>query len=296
MRHLIIYEMIEAVHRYGSIRKAAEDCNITSSALNRRIQAFEAEFGSEIFERVPQGMRLNAAGELLLQFIRQQQHELSRVNSQVADLSGVRRGHVKIACSQALIPYFLPYEISKYRSEFPDVTFSVNVRDRIEAEQALLNFESDIALVFEPAHMVTFEIIHAVHQPVTAVMSADHPLAHRETLRLRECIEYDLVLPAKQFGVRMLLEAAASRLGRKLEPVLETESFDMVRHFPAYSQAIGFQIPVGLNRSARTDMAYVPISEKDVSGGELYLGHLKGRALPVAALKFANQVAAALSN
>ena len=86
----------------------------------------------------------------------------------------------------------------------------------------------------------------------------------------------------------MLLDQGASRLGRKLEPVLETDSFDMVRHFSAYGQGIGFQIPVGLNALARPDMAFVPISDRDVAGGELYLGHLKGRTLPVAALKFAN--------
>lgn len=295
MRHLLIYDMIEAVHRSGSIRKAAEDTNITASALNRRIQSFETEFGSEIFERLPRGMRLNPAGELLLHHIRMQRQDMSRVHSQVADLSGVRRGHVKIACSQALLPYFLPREISTYRAEFPDVTFSVNVRDRIQAERDLVTFDSDLALVFEPAHMVDFEVLHSVHQPVMAVMSRGHSLANRPVLRLRECLDYDLVLPAEQFGVRVLLDQAARRLGRRLEPVLETDSFDMVRHFAAFGQGIGFQIPVGLNAEARPDMAFVPLSDKDVRGGELFLGHLKGRTLPVAALKFASQVVLALS-
>lgn len=294
MRHLLIYDMIEAVHRSGSIRKAAEDTNITASALNRRIQAFEEEFGSAIFERLPRGMRLNPAGELLLHHIRQQRQDMARVHSQVADLSGVRRGHVKIACSQALLPYFLPREISRYRAEFPDVTFTVNVRDRIQAERDLASFESDLALVFEPAHMVDFEILHAIVQPIMAVMSQAHPLATRAALRFRECLDYDLVLPSQQFGVRGLLEQSARRLGRKLEPALETDSFDMVRHYAAYGQSIGFQIPVGLNALARPDMAFVPLADQDVAGGELFLGHLRGRSLPVAALKFASQVAMAL--
>lgn len=294
MRHLLIYDMIEAVHRSGSIRKAAEDTNITASALNRRIQAFEVEFGAEIFERLPRGMRLNPAGELLLHHIRIQRQSMARVHSQVADLSGVRRGHVKIACSQALLPYFLPREISRYQALFPDVTFTVSVRDRIQAERDLASFESDLALVFEPVHMVDFEVLHAIGQPVMAVMSRAHPLAQKRELRLRECLEYDLVLPTQQFGVRVLLDQAARKQGRKLEPSLETDSFDMVRHFAAYRQSIGFQIPVGLNRKARPDMAFIPLAEQDVSGGELYLGHLRGRALPVAALKFASQAALAL--
>ncbi|MEM6634715.1 MAG: LysR family transcriptional regulator [Pseudomonadota bacterium] len=295
MRYFLIYDMIEAVHRSGSIRRAAEDTNITASALNRRIQAFEEEFGSEIFERLPRGMRLNPAGELLLHHIRTQRQDLARVHSQVADLSGIRRGHVKIACSQALLPYFLPREISKYRAEFPDVTFTVNVRDRIQAERDLSNFESDLALVFEPVHMVDFEVLHAIHQPVMAVMAAGHPLANLKSLRLRDCLEYNLVLPAPQFGVRVLLDLAAQRLGRRLEPVLETDSFDMVRHFATYGNSIGFQIPVGLNASARPDLAFVPMADRDVRGGELFLGHLRGRTLPVAALKFASQVVGALS-
>ncbi|MEM6665046.1 MAG: LysR family transcriptional regulator [Pseudomonadota bacterium] len=296
MRHLATLSLIEAVARAGSIRKAAEDTNITSSALNRRIQSFEDEFGAQIFERLPRGVRLNAAGELLIQHIRAQRQDLARVQSQVVDLSGMRRGHVKIACSQALIPYFLPRQISLYRSEFPNVTFAVNVRDRIQAEHDLSTFESDLALVFEPLHMVDFEVLHTAHQPIMAIMSRDHPLAGQTELRLRDCLDYDLVLPGRQYGVRFLLEQASKRMGRRLEPVLETESFEMVRHYAAFGQSIGFQLPVGLSAMARPDMAYIPVSEKDVAGGRLLLGHLRGRTLPVAALKFASQIATALND
>lgn len=296
MRHLRIYDMIEAVHRAGSIRKAAEDSNITASAMNRRIQGFEAEFGFEVFERLPTGMRLNPAGELLLHHIRERNQDLARVQSQVADLSGVRRGHVKIACSQALLPYFLPEQIAVYRRDFPGVTFSVNVRDRIQAERDLSNFESDLALVFEPVHMVDFQVLHAVGQSVMAVMSTNHPLAGRTELRLRDCIDYDLVLPGPQFGVRGLLDQAATRIGRPLKPILETESFEIIRHYAAYGETIGFQIPIGLSAEARSDLKIIPLSSRDVVGGRLLLGYLRGRTLPVASLKFATQVATALGN
>lgn len=296
MKHLLIYDMIEAIHRAGSIRKAAEDMNITASALNRRIQAFESEFGCEIFERLPRGMRLSAAGEALVHHIRMQKIDLLRLHGLVADLSGVRRGHVKIACSQALIPYFLPKQISIYHADFPGVTFAAKVRDRIQAESDLATFESDIALVFEPVHMVDFEVLRRIRQPVVAVMSRTHPLASRTALRLQECMEYDLVLPTAQFGVRMLLDNAAHRVGQQLTPSVETDSFEMIRHFVTHGQSIGFQIPVGLDQQAQPDLACIELAKKDVAGGELFLGHLKGRALPVAALKFANQLALALDD
>ena len=89
MRHLKDFEFIEGVVRAGSIRKASEDMNITASALNRRINKFEEEFGYEIFERLPRGVRLNPAGEMLMQHIRTQNSDFARLKSQVADLSGV---------------------------------------------------------------------------------------------------------------------------------------------------------------------------------------------------------------
>lgn len=111
MNYLKTFERIIAVLWAGSIRKAAKDMNLTATALNRRIQGFKTEFGSLIFEQRPRGMRLNPAGELLMQHIRARRTDLACVQSQVADLSGQRRGHVSIACSQALSLYLLPDQI-----------------------------------------------------------------------------------------------------------------------------------------------------------------------------------------
>lgn len=295
MKHLKTFELIEAVVRAGSIRKAAEDTNLTASALNRRIQGFEQEFGWPIFERLPRGMRLNPAGELLMQHIRVQKTDLARVQSQVADLSGQRRGHVSVACSQALLPYFMPQQIALYRAAHPGVSFTVNVRDRAQAEQDLAAFASDLALVFEPVHLVDFEVLFALPQPVHAVFSTHSPLAAKPELRLRDCLSHKLVLPTARYGVRHLLEAAATRRNQTLNSVVETESFEMIRHYVTRENAVGFQIPIGLDTTAQQGIAHAPLSEKDIPRGRLLLGQMKGRALPVASLKFAQQLAAALA-
>ncbi|MBO6919887.1 MAG: LysR family transcriptional regulator [Rhizobiaceae bacterium] len=292
MRHLITFQYIEAIARAGSIRKAAEDMNITASALNRRIQRFEEEFGSEIFERLPRGVRLNPAGELLIRHIRNQESDLRRVQSQVADLSGIRRGHVSIACSQALVPYFLPSQISIYRREHPGVTFSVNVRDREAAETDLSDFKSDIALVLEPNFMVDFQVQSVVPQIISVIMREEHPLSHAKEIRLRDCLDYSCVLPTAQYGVRHLLERAAEDSSRTLSPVIESDSFDFMRHYALHEDAIAFQIPIGLE--PKSGLVYRPLSTKDIPSGNLLLGQMRGRALPVASAKFLQQLEIAL--
>lgn len=294
MRHLYTFQLIEAVARVGSMRKAAEDMNLTASALTRRIQRFEQEFGTQVFERLPNGVRLNSSGELVLHHYRSTLSDLARVQSQVADLSGVRRGHVSIACSQALLPYFLPQQIALYRAAHPGVTFTVNVRDRAQAEQELTTFSSDLALVFEPIYLVDFEVIHAVPQTVNVVMRADHPLADKPEIRLRDCLNTPHIAPSTKYGVRHLLDFAARRSARHLEPVLETESFELIRNYVLNEGVIGFQIPIGLRAGDDGALVFRPISERDLPPGNLILGQMRGRTLPVATARFAMQLATAL--
>lgn len=296
MKHLQTLALIEAVARSGSMRKAAEDMNLTASALNRRVRGFEDEFGSPIFERIPGGVRLNPAGELILHHYRMSKSDLARVQSQVADLSGERRGHVRIACSQALLPYFLPEQIAIYRAEHPGVTFTVSVRDRAQAEQELANYASDLALVFEPVYLVDFEVLHLATQRVHGILRKDHPLAAKPELRLWECLDAHSVAPDAKYGVRHLLDFAAKRLGRSLTPILETESFELIRHYVLHEQAIGFQIPIGLRAPDDGALVFRPLSESDVAPGSLILGQLRGRTLPVASARFAMQLAAALND
>ena len=55
---------------------------------------------------------------------------------------------------------------------------------------------------------------------------------------------------------------------------------------------IAFQIPIGLPEPEHfPGRVSVPLDSRDVPPGLLYLGHLRDRTLPVAAARFADQLA-----
>lgn len=269
--------------------------SITSTALNRRILSLEEELGVDIFERMPRGVRLSTAGEILIHHIRNQLSDMERVKSQIADLSGVRRGHISIACSQSVLSSFLPEQIALYRKKHPQVTFGVYLRDRAAAEQALVDHTADLALVFEPVRLSDFQTIINVRLGVCAVMSPHHPLADLQPLRLRDCLQYPLALPTKQYGVRHLIDTAMVGSSLKLEPAVESDSFEFLRNCAMSEDLISFEIVVG-HASTNLDPNIVvrPLESGDVPAGLLYVGQLRGRTLPVAAAKFADQITNAL--
>jgi hypothetical protein len=81
----------------------------------------------------------------------------------------------------------------------------------------------------------------------------------------------------------------------KLHPVIESDSFEFLRHYVRQPDAISFQIPIGISAAGRIGDVSRPVDQRDVKPGLLYLGQLRGRALPVAVSRFAAQVAAALA-
>lgn len=292
MKHLRTLHFIDTIARVGSIRKAADELAINSTALNRQILAFEEEFGVAIFERLPRGVRLSTAGELLIQHIRTQLSDFSRLRSQIADLSGTRRGHVAIASTRAALPYFLPEQIARYRREHTAVTFDVQQRDRSSAEHALLDYSADIALAFEPVQRSEFETLISVVQPVMAILRADHPLARDPVVRLRHCLEYPIALPSISAGVRELLELAAAARSLTLTPEIECESAHFLTRYVQHEDLITFDLPLGISvEKLKTDRLVARrIDIRDAPEGRLYLGQLRGRMLPVATAKFADQL------
>ncbi|MCA3594180.1 MAG: LysR family transcriptional regulator [Methylobacterium sp.] len=296
MRHVRFLRYIDVVARSGSIRSAAEKLNLTASALNRRIQDFEEELGTPIFERLPRGVRLNAAGELMIRHFRAQLAELSRVRSQVEDLSGFRRGTISIACSQALAYDLMPSMVAAYRREFPLVNFSIRVLDHRDALRALTEFEVDLALVFRPPPLPEFQILGSAEQRVRAIMQASHPLANRAMLRLRDCADFPLALPDRSYSGRQLLDEATARASFRFEPAVESNSFEFLRNFVRTEWAVTFQIEIGAPPEDRERYGLVakPIDPRDIQPARLAIGQLRGRALPVAAAKFADQLGSRL--
>jgi DNA-binding transcriptional LysR family regulator len=295
LRNQRIWRYIEEVARIGSVRQAAERLHVTPSALLRRIQDVELDLGATIFDRGPSGVRLTAAGEILVRWIQNQNADLRRVYSQIEELSGLRRGEVKISCSQAVARNFLLDEITAFRRRYPQVAFTMMVSDHTRAMQSLMAYGSDLILVFRPPRLAELQTIMSVGQNLVAVMANDHPLAGRGTVRLRDCAAYDVALPDRSFGGREIIEDILATGSAKLNIVFEANAFDVLCDFVKGTEIVTFQIDIGA-RGWRHDpaLAILPISDLDGAHGPLVLGQLKGRVLPLAAAKFAEQVAGRL--
>ncbi|RYY88051.1 MAG: LysR family transcriptional regulator [Comamonadaceae bacterium] len=293
MQHLRFLDYVDAVARAGSIRAAAEQLHVAASAVNRRVQDLEEELGEPIFERLPRGVRLTTAGELFIAYARRRSADLEQVRSEIEALRGLRRGHVAIAGSQAVVPSFLPRAIVEFQALHPGITFDVKVHDRDRAVQDVLDFAVDLALVYNPAGTRGLQVLAQARQRTCAVVAPDHPLAREPGVRLKDCLRYPLVLPDPELSGRSVLDELLDQASHRPAPALVSDSFELMRAYARRAQAVSFQIEIGAG--AETGCVAVPLEERAIPPGRLVLAARRGRVLPMAAASFAEFVRARLA-
>ncbi|WP_421996426.1 LysR family transcriptional regulator [Reyranella sp.] len=291
-RHLRLIDMIA---RTGSIRRAADRLGIASSALNRRVQEFEREMGARLFERRPRGVRLTAAGEIVIAHIRSTLSDLEQAKSMVDSLQGVRRGTIRIAAIEALANGFLPEAIAEFLSDHQQIEFKTTIMGREDVVRAVIEFDADIGVVFNPGRDPMFKHVLEIEQALFALMSNRHPLARREQVRLADCAEYPLALPDRSLGGRLLLEEFLASKALMLRPSLEANSFELMREYVRRSEAICFQIGIGTLSAASAGCRAVPVADRGLPKRKLVVGTLRDRVLPVASAMFLEAICARLA-
>lgn len=133
MRHLRIYRAIRLIQRTGSIRKAAELLAVSPSALNRSVQGFEEELGLPVFDRVPGGVRLTTAGELLSQVIDRHLSEVDALQSQLNEFRAGLRGTLRISLGTDLSAGLVPSLIDGFALHHPGVSIDLVTSDSLDA-------------------------------------------------------------------------------------------------------------------------------------------------------------------
>jgi DNA-binding transcriptional LysR family regulator len=200
MRYSRILQYVNQVARTGSIRKAAEQLNATSTAVNKRIKDLEDELEVELFDRTPRGVSLTAAGEMFIHFVREQLSEEDRMRSRLDEMRGLRRGLVRIATSQALAGNFMPDLLAGFKKRSPNVAFHVLAATHSQAISALEEHEVELVLIYRPPRTYKLEPIFSINQRLMAVMNRNHPLVNHPSLRLRDFAKYPVALPDGTIG------------------------------------------------------------------------------------------------
>jgi LysR family transcriptional regulator for metE and metH len=175
-RHL---RTIKAIHEAGGLARAAEQLNITQSALSHQIKGLEDQAGVELFLRRSKPMKLSAAGLRLLRLANQ---ILPQVEAMQAEFNLLREGetgrmHIAIEC-HACFEWLFPV-LEAFRKNWSDVDVDIRPGLAFEAMPALQKEEVDLVVSSDPEDIPGVEFIELFDYAPVFVASSQHPLAEK---------------------------------------------------------------------------------------------------------------------
>jgi DNA-binding transcriptional LysR family regulator len=188
--HAAVLRYLVEIARLGSIRRASARLNVASSAINRQVLRLERDFGTRIFDRLPSGMRLTPAGELLLQHVRGTLQNFDKLLAEMDGLQGIRSGHVTLAALDSLLISIVPRALEDVSRRYPVVTFTALAAAPAAVLTAVAAGEAEIGLTFVMPTTLPLQLVASAPAPLGCVMAADHPLANRKVLRFAELEPY----------------------------------------------------------------------------------------------------------
>jgi DNA-binding transcriptional LysR family regulator len=268
------------VARHGSVRKAAEVLHVAASAVNRHLLAAEEELGVPLFERLPTGMRLTAAGELLVDMTRQWQKDYGRVLAQISDLQGLKRGHVDIAIIDALTEGFLPEAIARLTSELPLITYDIHVKDNQSLANSIITGQVDFGLMLDPESHPHLSVRFQRHIPLGIVTAPGHALSTRKAIRLNQLTGQALILPRQPLLIYEKTMALCTEMKFDTSRCLASNNIRMMRSL--VRQGAGIGILSWLDVAADVEqgfLTFVPLSDSQLRPMSLSLCVASNRRL-----------------
>lgn len=288
------FRYVDEVARHGSIRRAAETLNTASSAVNRMILELERALGTQLFERLPRGVRLTSAGEFLLLHIRQSNAAFEAVRGQIDGLKGVQRGNVAIAAVEAAIEPFLARTLAQFHLLHRRVAFRVRIAGSVEVADAVAQEQADLGLTINAPGSARLMSLATVPYYLHAFVGRNHPLARRSALRLTDCIGFPVAMGDETLGGRRRLEYAFEQAALDFHPALASNSIALMEESAKFSDAICFQALPAVRRRMQGSLIAIPLVDRDVARLELALITNKRRTMSAAAATVAAHLSQAI--
>ena len=148
-----------AVAREGSMRAAGRALRLSQPTIARRLAAFEAGFGGvSLFDRLPEGVRLNAAGEQLLAAAEDAERAMLTLERRRAATSPELSGTVRVATGECAGGFLARCLLGSTKTALPpDIT--LELVDELRERANLVRRQADMALRHEPPESGDFYVV-----------------------------------------------------------------------------------------------------------------------------------------
>ncbi len=209
------------VARQKSFSRAAENIFLTQPTVSSHIKALENEIGTPLLDRSQRELQLTEAGKILFQYAQELLGIKEKALSSIQAEYQVIKGHLEVAASSVPGAYLLPRLMLSFRQLYPEVTFSVLLRDTKQVLQSVSDFTYDLGFIGEPVQRDGLDQVRLTEDELVLIASpdvsipatspADSPGESLPGVEIASCLEMPFLLREPGSATRMVFEKALKK-------------------------------------------------------------------------------------
>jgi len=185
LRHLRYFVSVGEEQHFG---RAAARLHVAQPALSRQIQDLEREMGFLLFDRLPRGVRLSAAGKLFLSDARRILQDVDEAKRRAERIALGKAGTLRIGIAMALSWHGMVVEsFREFRRRQPDAELVLHHLLSVHQVEAVLSgrLDAGFAATITPWNK---ELAHweFAQDRILLAVPKGHPLTKRGKIRLRD--------------------------------------------------------------------------------------------------------------
>jgi DNA-binding transcriptional LysR family regulator len=185
LRHLRYFVGVAEEQHFG---RAAERLRVAQPSLSRQIHDLESEMGFLLFDRLPRGVRLSAAGKLFLSDARRILQDVDEAKRRAERIALGKAGTLRIGIATAVSWHGLVVDsFREFRRRQPDVELELHHLLSVHQIEAILSgrLDAGFAASLTPWHK---DLAHweFVQDRMLLAVPKGHHLTKREGIRLRD--------------------------------------------------------------------------------------------------------------
>lgn len=256
-------EYFLAVSSLGSFTAASQRLGVAQPTITKSIRALEIDMGVTLLERLPRGVALTPAGEILKRHAERIAVQLQDAMAEVTSLGSTAQGTVAIGAGPSWLRRLLPEAVAAIIVHSPAVHINVVGGFDDVLLKALRARELDFVVLElpPPEDAVDLHLERLSTDSLNVFARTDHPLASRREVSLASLLEYPWIMSPKSTRPQQRLNAIFVAAGLPPPSILiETDSVAFLLRIVASTDALTFTVSstAKMLEAQGTAMLHVP--------------------------------------
>ena len=214
-------EIFLAVANNLSFVKASESLYIAQSAVSIAIQKLEDELDLKLFSRNNKRVELTAEGQVLLLHADKIMSQTRDAKLELAEMSELKRGEVKLGVPAMLASYFFPSYLVDFKRQYPNIKITIIDEGTKLIRQQLDQGVIDMGIINLNEPISDIESHPIIHEEMLLCLSRSHPLATRHSVKFSELKDQHLILYREGYLLREIVNRMCEEHG--VEPKIDFE-------------------------------------------------------------------------